>query len=312
MKQLYKDWTLRGAEARGRGDRQGPGRRARRRARRSASRWSSRPRRSGSSRRARAPTASARRAAPIASPSSTGGGTRIEFEFAWRKAPRTERIAPFVSRAFMAPRPGQKHEDARGAARKGLRADAVSGEERADLAELLARRALTEDAARPEAVERRHAAGGRTARENLADLVDAGQLRRVRPLRDRRPARAPRARRPDRADPGRRLHRRHRDGQRRALRRGRRLRGPLLRLHGAGRDAGRARPPQEGPAVRADRADAAAHRVLRRGRRRAPGRHRLPGRVGARHARVRALGAALGAGAADRDRRRAAASPATR
>jgi acetyl-CoA carboxylase carboxyltransferase component len=49
-------------------------------------------------------------------------------------------------------------------------------EERADLAELLGRRALTEDAARPEAVDRRHAAGGRTARENLADLVDAGSF----------------------------------------------------------------------------------------------------------------------------------------
>jgi len=52
------------------------------------------------------------------------------------------------------------------------------GEEprRDDLAELLARRALTEDAARPEAVERRHAAGGRTARENIADLVDPGSF----------------------------------------------------------------------------------------------------------------------------------------
>ena len=40
------------------------------------------------------------------------------------------------------------------------------------LDELLARRALTEDAARPEAVDRRHAAGGRTARENIAELVD--------------------------------------------------------------------------------------------------------------------------------------------
>jgi acetyl-CoA carboxylase carboxyltransferase component len=48
--------------------------------------------------------------------------------------------------------------------------------EREDLAELLARRALTEDAARPDAVERRHAAGGRTARENLADLVDPGSF----------------------------------------------------------------------------------------------------------------------------------------
>ena len=30
-----------------------------------------------------------------------GGRTRIEFELEWRKAPRSERIAPFVSRAFM-------------------------------------------------------------------------------------------------------------------------------------------------------------------------------------------------------------------
>jgi acetyl-CoA carboxylase carboxyltransferase component len=45
-----------------------------------------------------------------------------------------------------------------------------------ELDELLRRRALTEDAARPDAVERRHAAGGRTARENLADLVDPGSF----------------------------------------------------------------------------------------------------------------------------------------
>jgi acetyl-CoA carboxylase carboxyltransferase component len=48
--------------------------------------------------------------------------------------------------------------------------------ERTDLAELLARRALTEDAARSEAVERRHASGGRTARENIHDLVDRGSF----------------------------------------------------------------------------------------------------------------------------------------
>ncbi len=41
-----------------------------------------------------------------------------------------------------------------------------------DLAELRRRRALTEDGARPDAVARRHDAGGRTARENIADLVD--------------------------------------------------------------------------------------------------------------------------------------------
>jgi acetyl-CoA carboxylase carboxyltransferase component len=48
--------------------------------------------------------------------------------------------------------------------------------DRDDLAELLARRALTEDAARPDAVQRRHAAGARTARENIADLVDPGSF----------------------------------------------------------------------------------------------------------------------------------------
>ena len=47
-------------------------------------------------------------------------------------------------------------------------------EPRDDLAELERRRALTEDGARPEAVARRHERGGRTARENVADLVDAG------------------------------------------------------------------------------------------------------------------------------------------
>ncbi|MFL5908157.1 MAG: acyl-CoA carboxylase subunit beta [Solirubrobacterales bacterium] len=45
---------------------------------------------------------------------------------------------------------------------------------RDDLAELLRRRGLTEDAARDDAVDRRHAGGGRTARENVADLVDPG------------------------------------------------------------------------------------------------------------------------------------------
>jgi acetyl-CoA carboxylase carboxyltransferase component len=47
---------------------------------------------------------------------------------------------------------------------------------RDDLAEVLDRRRRTGDEARPEAVERRHATGGRTARENLADLVDPGSF----------------------------------------------------------------------------------------------------------------------------------------
>ncbi|MET0305550.1 MAG: carboxyl transferase domain-containing protein [Solirubrobacterales bacterium] len=48
--------------------------------------------------------------------------------------------------------------------------------EREDLAELRRREALTRDAAREEAVERRHDAGGRTARENIDDLVDVGSF----------------------------------------------------------------------------------------------------------------------------------------
>jgi acetyl-CoA carboxylase carboxyltransferase component len=61
----------------------------------------------------------------------------------------------------------------------GSRAGGEAGDPagpRKDLRELLARRELTGDAARPDAVERRHAAGGRTARENLADLVDPGSF----------------------------------------------------------------------------------------------------------------------------------------
>ena len=46
---------------------------------------------------------------------------------------------------------------------------------RDDHAELLRRRALTDDAARPDAVEKRHTYG-RTARENIDDLVDAGSF----------------------------------------------------------------------------------------------------------------------------------------
>lgn len=59
---------------------------------------------------------------------------------------------------------------ASGAASATTDLDAV----RTDLAEVLERHRLTRDEARPDAVERRHAQGRRTARENLADLCDAG------------------------------------------------------------------------------------------------------------------------------------------
>jgi acetyl-CoA carboxylase carboxyltransferase component len=57
--------------------------------------------------------------------------------------------------------------------------DGAGGDDaiRPDLAEVLERRRLaTDDAARPEAVAKRHASGLRTARENVADLCDPGSF----------------------------------------------------------------------------------------------------------------------------------------
>ena len=47
---------------------------------------------------------------------------------------------------------------------------------RADLQRVKDRHAFTQDAARPEAMDKRHAQGGRSARENIADLCDAGSF----------------------------------------------------------------------------------------------------------------------------------------
>jgi acetyl-CoA carboxylase carboxyltransferase component len=47
---------------------------------------------------------------------------------------------------------------------------------RADLADVLARQAKTRDAARPDAVAKRHGRGQRTARENVDDLCDPGSF----------------------------------------------------------------------------------------------------------------------------------------
>jgi acetyl-CoA carboxylase carboxyltransferase component len=49
-----------------------------------------------------------------------------------------------------------------------------TGTPRADLAALVRRRQLTHDRARPQAVQRRHRAGHRTARRNIEDLCDPG------------------------------------------------------------------------------------------------------------------------------------------
>ena len=63
--------------------------------------------------------------------------------------------------------------------------DAARGDRsavRLDLAEVQARHAIGLDAARPQAVERRRAVGRRTARENVADLVDDGSFIEYGPL----------------------------------------------------------------------------------------------------------------------------------
>ena len=54
--------------------------------------------------------------------------------------------------------------------------DQPNGQPVEGLAEVVARRYLTSDAARPEKVEAWHAKGRRTARENIADLVDEGSF----------------------------------------------------------------------------------------------------------------------------------------
>ena len=52
----------------------------------------------------------------------------------------------------------------------------AAAQERADLARLRERLAFTQDAARMDAVAKRHALGQRTARENIAALVDPGSF----------------------------------------------------------------------------------------------------------------------------------------
>lgn len=71
--------------------------------------------------------------------------------------------------------------DASGASEAAVDAG-PKGLERHDLSDVLARRALGTDAARPDAVGRRRSRGRRTARENVADLVDEGSFVEYGPL----------------------------------------------------------------------------------------------------------------------------------
>jgi len=65
-----------------------------------------------------------------------------------------------------------------GAAAQGLHPGPAHdpGAIRPDLQRVIDRHAFTLDAARPEAIAKRHAQGGRTARENIADLCDEGSF----------------------------------------------------------------------------------------------------------------------------------------
>ncbi|MFZ4651731.1 MAG: biotin/lipoyl-containing protein, partial [Rubrivivax sp.] len=66
--------------------------------------------------------------------------------------------------------------EAAGATAAAEAAPAAAAAPRAELQALRARRTLLEDAARPEAMARRHAQGLRSARENVADLLDPGSF----------------------------------------------------------------------------------------------------------------------------------------
>ena len=166
---------------------------------------------------------------------------------------------------------------------------------RDDLEAVRARHAQTLDAARPQAVAKRHGQGKRTARENLDDLIDPGSFVEYGPLmfaaQERR-----RTGGADRTHAGGRAGRRHGDDRRDAGGR------HLLRLHRARRHAGDAQPPEEGPAVRDRRAPPAAGRAVRRGRRRPARRRRFAARRRTRLPRVPPVRTAQRARPASRDR----------
>ena len=115
-----------------------------------------------------------------------------------------------------------------------------------------AREAFTLDASRPEAVAKRHALGLRTARENIADLCDAGSFVEYGALaiaaqRSRRSARRPdrATRRPTAWSPASAASTREQFGAERS-----RCRRHGLRLHRARRHAGHAQPPEDRPHAR--------------------------------------------------------------
>jgi acetyl-CoA carboxylase carboxyltransferase component len=78
--------------------------------------------------------------------------------------------------------PGAGDRDGAGRAATPATVSETSGDERADLRAVRERHEIGLDAARPEAVAQRHERDHRTARENLADLLDAGTFVEYGPL----------------------------------------------------------------------------------------------------------------------------------
>ena len=299
-------------------DRAGDDARRRRRPRRAAAApapgHGRRPRADAGHRRQRRgrPTATPSRRPAVARPRGDEDGAR-------RRAParRHVRAVAVARRRHRAPRaqPLLLRRARRGRGRRGRRGRraATSTPIRADLAEVLrAPRASTLDAARPDAVAKRRAAGQRTAREN----VGRPRATRAASSSTGRSPSPPSARRRTLEEL---IERTPADGMVAGIGRvngelfgrERALRGRRLRLHGARRHAGHAQPPQERPAVRARRAAAAAGRAVRRGRRRAARRHRRAGGRPGSTPRPSRCSAGCGPACRWSASRPAAASPAT-
>ena len=86
------------------------------------------------------------------------------------------RVLGRVGKAVVAGEPLMVVRDATAAERVERSEDLDLDLVRPDLAEILARHEVTLDAARPEAVAKRHKLGRRTARENVEDLIDDGSF----------------------------------------------------------------------------------------------------------------------------------------
>ena len=104
-----------------------------------------------------------------------------------RGTPRAQGRHALQGRSDPLPRAGRRRRRDAGAAKaEAVDSDAV----RQDLADMLARQAFGLDENRPEAVARRRKTNHRTARENIAALVDAGASSNTVPSRSQRRRRA--------------------------------------------------------------------------------------------------------------------------